>query len=58
MPNLCDYSMKIVGRKEDIADFIEVMQCDYDYENYEFSFNRHMGGRVFEAIEDSEGITL
>ncbi|MGN8644208.1 hypothetical protein ACTQZR_12885 [Catenibacterium mitsuokai] len=58
MPNLCDYSMKIVGKKEDIADFIEVMQCDYDYENYEFSFNRHMGGRVFEAIEDSEGITL
>ena len=58
MANLCDYEMKIVGRKEDIADFIKVMQCDYDYEKNEFSFNRHMGGRVFDAIEVPEGMNF
>jgi len=31
MPNLCDYTMKIVGEKEKIATLIKYLQNDYWY---------------------------
>ena len=49
MPNLCSYAMKVVGQKEKIEEFIKVMQCNYDYYKMEFDFDRHIGGRVFDA---------
>lgn len=49
MANDCDYEMKVVGSKEDIEEFLKVMKADYDYCNMTFNFERHMGGRVFEA---------
>ena len=52
MPNYCYYQMKVVGKKENVEEFIKVMQADYDYSEMKFSFDRHMGGRVFEAYVD------
>lgn len=49
MPNYCDYEMKVLGRKEAVEEFIKVMKANYDYGKMEFSHDRHMGGRVFEA---------
>lgn len=48
MPNYCDYSMCVKGKKENIKEFIKVIQADYDYNSMRFSFDRHMF-RVFEA---------
>lgn len=48
MPNYCNYSMCVKGKKENIEEFIKVMQSDYNYNTMEFSFDRHMF-RVFEA---------
>ena len=48
MPNICDYSMKVIGREEDVNEFIEIMQNDYDCTPNE---PRHFW-RVFEAYED------
>lgn len=48
MPNYCNYSMCVVGKKENIEEFIKVMQADYDYGNMVFNHDRHMF-RVFEA---------
>lgn len=53
MPNYCHYEMKIVGiRKENIEDFIKIMKSNYDYNTMEFEYERHMGGRVFEAKDN------
>lgn len=49
MPNYCDYEMKVVGNEESIKEFIKVMNSNYNYHTMEFDFDRHMGGRVFEA---------
>lgn len=51
MPNYCNYSMCVVGKKESIEEFIKVMRADYDYGNMEFNHDRHMF-RVFEAEYD------
>lgn len=48
MPNYCNYSMCVVGRKENVEEFIKVIEADYDYGSMEFSHDRHMF-RVFEA---------
>ena len=48
MPNYCNYSMCVVGAKENIEEFIKVIQADYNYGNMTFSYDRHMF-RVFEA---------
>jgi len=48
MPNYCNYSMCVVGEKENIEEFIKVIQADYNYGTMEFSHDRHMF-RVFEA---------
>ena len=53
MPNYCNYSMCVVGKKENIEEFIKVIQADYDYGTMEFSHDRHMF-RVFEA--ECEGV--
>ena len=51
MPNYCNYSMCVVGKKENIEEFIKVIQADYDYGNMVFNHDRHMF-RVFEANHD------
>ena len=49
MPNYCNYEMKVVcDKKENIEEFLKVMNADYDYYNNTFSYDRHMF-RVFEA---------
>ena len=54
MPNICCYDMKVVGKKENVEEFIKVIQANYDYNKNEFSFDRHLW-RVFEAnIIDTE----
>ena len=49
------YSMCVIGKKNDVEEFIKVAQADYDYGTMEFSHDRHFF-RVFEAyyngIED------
>lgn len=52
MPNFCAYSMCVKGKKENIEEFIKVIQANYDYNTNEFSCDRHMF-RVFGAY-DSE----
>ena len=58
MPNYCDYSMCVIGRKENVEEFIKVIKADYNYVTMEFSYDRHLF-RVFEAdydeIEQIEG---
>lgn len=51
MPNYCNYSMRAVGTKENIEEFIKVMNAGYDYGTMEFDYDRHMF-RVFEAVSD------
>lgn len=48
MPNYCNYSMCVVGKRKNVEEFIKVIQADYDYGNMVFSHDRHMF-RVFEA---------
>lgn len=31
MPNYCDYDMRVVGKKENVDEFINVIKADYDY---------------------------
>lgn len=49
MSNICNYEMKVVGKKENIEEFIKIIQCDYDYTNMDFDYKKHIGGRVFDA---------
>lgn len=42
------YSMCIKGKKENVEEFIKVIQANYDYGTMEFSYDRHLF-RVFEA---------
>lgn len=51
MPNYCNYSMCVVGAKENVEEFIKVINSNYDYNKMEFDYDRHMF-RVFEAICD------
>lgn len=51
MPNYCNYSMCVVGKKESVEEFIEVMNAGYNYGTMEFDYDRHMF-RVFEAEND------
>ena len=51
MPNYCNYSMCVVGKKESIEEFIEVMNAGYNYGTMEFDYDRQMF-RVFEAVND------
>ena len=51
MPNYCNYSMCVVGKKKSIEEFIEVMNADYNYGTMVFQGDRHMF-RVFEAVND------
>ena len=51
MPNYCDYSMCVKGTKENVEEFIKVIQADYDYHGMIFSHDRHLF-RVFEANYD------
>lgn len=48
MPNLCMYSMCVKGKKENIEEFIKVIEANYNYGTMEFSYDRHFF-RVFEA---------
>ena len=52
MPNYCNYDMKIVGKKENVEEFIKVMKVDYNYTDMKFGFDRHMGGRVFDIYNE------
>lgn len=51
MPNYCNYSMCVVGTKENVEEFAKIMNADYNYGTMEFSYDRHMF-RVFEANYD------
>ena len=51
MPNYCNYSMCVKGTKENVEEFIKVIQADYKYDTMEFSYDRHLF-RVFEAEYD------
>ena len=60
MPNYCSYDMKVKAKnKENLLEFIKIIQSDYDYNNNKFTAARHLW-RVFEAdceedeIEESE----
>lgn len=53
MPNICLYSMCVKGKKENIEEFIKVIQADYDYDKMKFTHDRHLF-RVFSA--DDNGI--
>ena len=60
MPNYCTYDMKVKAKnKENLLEFIKIIQSDYDYDNNKFTAARHLW-RVFEAnceedeIEESE----
>lgn len=48
MPNYCSYSMCVKGKKENVEEFIKVIEADYNYHTMEFSYDRHLF-RVFEA---------
>lgn len=48
MPNICSFSMKIIGKSEAVREMVQVVKADYDYTKNQFSFNRHLW-RVFEA---------
>lgn len=48
MSNICNYDMKVIGKKENVEEFIKVIQANYDYNKNAFSFDRHLW-RVFEA---------
>lgn len=49
MPNYCCYNMQVTGeKKENIEEFIQVLQADYNYRTKEFTAPRHMF-RVFTA---------
>lgn len=49
MPNYCGYDMKVVGKKENVKEFVKIMKANYDYPSMKFGFDRHMGGRVYGA---------
>lgn len=51
MPNYCNYSMCVVGAKENIEKFIKVINSGYNYGTMEFDYDRHLF-RVFEAVND------
>ena len=51
MPNYCNYSMCVIGRKENVEEFIKVIKADYNYGTMEFSYDRHLF-RVFDADYD------
>lgn len=51
MPNICNYSMRVVGKRINIKEFIKIMKADYDYYSMTFSHNCHFF-RVFEADAD------
>ena len=51
MPNYCNYSMCVKGKKENIEEFVKVIQAHYDYNTMEFSHDRHLF-RVFDAYYD------
>ena len=48
MPNYCNYLMFVKGRKENVEEFIKIIQADYNYSTMKFSYSRHLF-RVFEA---------
>lgn len=54
MPNYCSYTMRVAGKKkENVEEFIKVIQADYNYLANKFTAPRHLF-RVFEA--ESEDI--
>ena len=52
MPNYCYYQMRVVGKKENVEEFVKIMQADYNYQSMKFDYEKHIGGRVFEASVD------
>ena len=50
MPNYCSYNMKVKGEKQNVEEFIKIMKANYNYRDMKFDFERHMGGRVFDAV--------
>lgn len=48
MPNYCYYSMCVRGTKENVEEFIKVIEADYNYTDMKFTYKRHFF-RVFEA---------
>lgn len=52
MPNYCSYSMCVKGTRENVNEFIKVIQAGYDYGSMEFDYDRHLF-RVFEAYYET-----
>lgn len=48
MPNLCFYSMCIKGKKDNVVEFIKIIQAGYNYISMTFDDDRHFC-RVFDA---------
>ena len=48
MPNLCDYEIRVRGKKEKVEEFIKVIQSDYNVDKNTSEFDRHLY-RVFDA---------
>lgn len=48
MPNYCDYDMRVVGKKENVDEFINVIKADYNYGKEIPATSKHLF-RVFEA---------
>lgn len=51
MPNYCNYSMCVKGTKENIEEFIKVIDAGYDYSEMKFDYDRHLF-RVFSSYYD------
>lgn len=52
MPNICSFSLKVKGKKNNVDTFIKIMQCEYDCQKNEFSYGAHFS-RIFDAYVES-----
>lgn len=48
MPNICTANLNIRGYKDNVDEFLKILQADYDYYKMEFTHNKHFY-RVFQA---------
>ena len=62
MANCCTFNMVVAGRKENVEEFIEVLNSYYHYDEngeYRGTFDRHLcrvnGKEVVQRIDDKQG---
>lgn len=47
MPNICSYEMKVIGTKENLDKFVEILQNDYHVGDKDNKLHMY---RVFDAV--------